>query len=251
MQIIVSDLLTQYKRSGQGKTLLLLHGWANSLDSLKSQTDVLSDQYEVISVDLPGFGKSQVPNTSWDLDDYAKFIKLFLEKLNIHNLYAIVGHSNGGALAIRALATNQIIAKKLVLLSASGVRNTNGIKRSAIKAVAKTGKIATFWMPKITKQKLQKKLYGTIGSDLLVVPHMKETFRLTVRQDVQNDAVKIKIPTLLIYGDVDKATPVSTVGQLLHEKIGGSKLEIINGADHFALQTHSEQVNKLTLEFLK
>ena len=251
MQIIVSDLLTHYRRSGHGKTILLLHGWANSLDSFEQLTDALSEQYEVITLDLPGFGNTQAPNTAWTLDDYAIFVKDFLNKINVSNLFGVVGHSNGGALAIHALATQQINANKLVLLAASGVRNSKGVRRTALKAVAKTGKVATFWLPTSTRQKLQKKLYGTIGSDMLVTPHMKETFKLTVRQDIQSDATKIKIPTLLIYGNQDNATPVRSVGTPLHHKIKGSKLEIIAGADHFAHQTHPAQVNSIIAEFLK
>jgi len=250
MQIIVQGLLTHYQHSGQGKTILLLHGWANSLDSFETLKAELITSYDVISVDLPGFGKTQTPKSAWNLDDYSQFVKDFLDKLNIPKIYCVVGHSNGGALAIRALSTKQISAQKLVLLASSGVRNSKGIKNIAIKAVAKSGKVATFWLSPSTKQKLQQKLYGTIGSDMLVAPHMKETFKLTVRQDIQADARKLDLPTLLIYGNKDKATPLKGVGEPLHRQIANSRLEIVDGADHFAHQTNPEQIQKLIMEFL-
>lgn len=250
MQIVVQDLMTHYQRQGSGKPIVLLHGWADRLETFHSISTQLAKKYEVISVDLPGFGQTQAPVKPWDLDNYASFMQAFLEKLGISHVHAVIGHSNGGALAIRAIATDDLQPEKLVLLASSGVRDTEKIKRAAQKAIAKTGKTALFWLPKTTKQKLQKRLYGTIGSDMLVAPHLQETFKLTVRQDIQQDAVKITIPTLLIYGELDKATPVDTVAKPLHTRIAGSYLKIIPGADHFVHQTAKEEVTKDVLEFL-
>ncbi len=251
MQIIVQGLMTHYQRQGAGKTILLLHGWADRLETFRAITPELAKNYELIALDLPGFGQTQAPAAVWKLDNYAAFLRAFLEKLGIANIYAIIGHSNGGALAIRALSLKQLQADKLILLSSSGVRDTGKLRRAATKAIAKAGKTAVFWLPKATKQKLQKKLYGTIGSDMLAAPHLQETFKQTVRQDIQPDATKIAIPTLLIYGDQDTATPLETVGKRLNTRIAGSSLKIIPGADHFAHQSAADEVAKEVLEFLK
>lgn len=250
MHVVVNGLLTNYQRSGTGKTILLLHGWGDQLQTFKAVIPELLQLYEVIALDLPGFGQTQAPADVWDLDDYAAFIRAFLDKIDSSHMYAIIGHSNGGALAIRGLATQKLEADKLVLLAAAGVRDTQKIRRLVTKVIAKTGKVATFWLPDSSKQKLQKKLYGTIGSDMLVAPHLQETFKRTVRQDIQRDAMKITIPTLLIYGDQDTATPVQSVGQQLNMRIAGSYLKIIPGADHFVHQAASEKVSKDILEFL-
>lgn len=251
MQIVVQGLMTRYQRQGSGKTILLLHGWADKLETFRAITPELVKNFEVIALDLPGFGQTQVPAAVWKLDNYAVFLRTFLEKLGITNIYAVIGHSNGGALAIRSLSLKQLQADKLILLSSAGVRDTGKLKRAAAKAIAKAGKTAVFWLPKSTKQKLQKKLYGTIGSDMLAAPHLQETFKQTVRQDIQRDAAKVAIPTLLIYGDQDTATPLETVGKRLNERIAGSSLKIIPGAEHFAHQTASDEVAKDILEFLK
>ena len=163
----------------------------------------------------------------------------------------MVGHSNGGAVAIRATALGCIQPSKLVLLATSGVRDTAGLKRAAIKLVAKTGKVMTLWLPKSTRKKLQKKLYGTVGSDMLITPELIETFKRTVRQDIQNDAASLSIPTLLIYGSQDKATPVASIGKKLHRLIKGSRLEVIDSADHFVHQAQPTQVCSLLQDFLK
>ena len=102
MQVVVNNLLTEYNLSGSGKTVVLLHGWGDSMTGLDDLRLKLAKSFQVISLDLPGFGKSQTPSTSWGLDDYAKFVDDFLTKLEL-NADTIIGHSNGGAIAFRGL----------------------------------------------------------------------------------------------------------------------------------------------------
>lgn len=252
MQIVVQELITHYEQQGSGKTILLLHGWADRLETFKLLMPELAKNYHVLAVDLPGFGTTQAPKDVWDLDDYARFVADFLKKLEARtDLLAVVGHSNGGAVAVRASALGLVQPTKLVLLASSGVRDTAGVKRAAIKLVAKTGKVLTLWLPKNTRKKLQKKLYGTVGSDMLITPELIETFKRTVRQDIQTDAAGLQLPTLLIYGGEDAATPVASIGKKLHSLIKNSRLEVITGADHFVHQAKPSQVLKLIQDFLK
>ncbi len=248
MNIVVNDLLTHYEVQGSGRSVLLLHGWGDNLKGLASLAKVLALNYKVISLDLPGFGATQPPPAVWNLDNYAAFIKNFLAKLEA-TPYALVGHSNGGALAIRATATGAIAPQKLVLLAASGIRNQQSTKRLALKVFAKTGNAATIWLPKDMRQKLRKKLYGAAGSDMLVVEHLQETFKQTVRQDVQADAAQLRLPTLLIFADQDKAVPVAD-GQTYRRLIKNSRLEVITGASHFVHLDEPAKVASLITEFL-
>lgn len=251
MNVVVDGLLTNYVISGEGKNYaLLLHGWGDSRKTFNHIDKFLKDEYKLVSLDLPGFGQTQAPKEVWGLDNYVNFLANFLEKLKIKKVDLIIGHSNGGALAIKAVASNKISPDSLVLLSSAGIRDRQKGKKLAIKAIAKTGKVATFWLPKNYKQNLQKKLYGTVGSDMLVVPELKETFKRTVSEDVQNQARKIKIPTLLIYGSNDKATPLQ-YGEIYKKLITNSHLEIIKNASHFAHQEYPEKIANMIKGFLK
>lgn len=253
MQAIVQDLLVHYEKTGKNKpSVLLVHGWGDRLETFNALVPGLCKSYKILTLDLPGFGTSQAPKAIWNLDNYAVFVADFIKKVDPDKkIWAVVGHSNGGAVAIRGIALGLLNPEKLVLLAASGVRDTSKFRRLVIKVVAKTGKASSFWLPQRTKKQLQKKLYGTVGSDMLVAPELQETFKKTVRQDIQADAGRIKLPTLLIYGDKDRATPVQSVGQKLHKRIRLSKLEVIIGADHFVHQADPNQVTKSILEFLK
>lgn len=244
MQIVVDDLLVQYELTGKGKLVLLLHGWGDSSKGLSGLQGSLSEKYQTLSVDLPGFGASQAPKATWGLDDYAVFIAHTLEKLQLKDLYAVIGHSNGGAITIRATATHKLTPQKLVLIASSGVRNTQTLRRSSLALLAKAGNAVTFWLPQSKREDLRRKLYKSVGSDLLVAPGMEETFKRVVKQDVQTDCANVAQETLLIYGTKDEATPLA-YGERYHELLQASDLKVIDGAGHFV---HLEQADKITDE---
>jgi pimeloyl-ACP methyl ester carboxylesterase len=242
MQLVVNELLTNCELTGKGKLVLLLHGWGDSLHSFGQLQAGLTKQYQVISLDLPGFGSSEAPKTVWNLDDYSNFVADLLTKLELPQPNVVIGHSNGGALAIRAISLGLLKPKKLILLAASGIRSNQYAKRFALNVLAKTGNAATLWMPERYRQALRKSLYGAAGSDLLVMPQLQETFKKTVRQDVQDDAKNISIPTLLIYASEDDSTPIA-LGQRYQQLIPNSRLEIIHESGHFI---HLDQADKVT-----
>ncbi len=250
MKIIVDDLLVAYERSGKGKIVLFLHGWGSDRKAFVQLTETLTDKYDCISVDLPGFGASDPPSKAWGLDDYAAFVRAFLAKIGVRQLYAVAGHSNGGAVAIRGLALGQLKAARLLLLGSAGIRTKHSARKLALRAVAKTGKIMVRPLPKKTRNKLRGKLYSSIGSEMLLIPHMQETFQKTIGQDVQKDAARISVPTLIIYGNQDDSTPPED-GQKFSKLIAGSKLEIIVDAGHFVHIDQPEKVQALVREFLQ
>lgn len=248
MQVITQNLLVNYNIQGQGPALLFLHGWGDNGQTFNQLIDILKESYTCITIDMPGFGASQSPAEAWDVSDYAKFVADFLDKIAIKPA-AILGHSNGGTIAMYMAANNLVAAGKLALLASAGIRNEKSFKKRVYQVVAKAGKLLSKVLPEEAQQKLRQKLYSSAGSDLLVTPHLEETFKRVVKYDILDDAVKITAPTLLVYSDDDEATPVR-YGEKLHEAIRGSKLEILSGGGHFVHQTRIDQVSKLIKEFL-
>jgi pimeloyl-ACP methyl ester carboxylesterase len=114
--------------------------------------------------------------------------------------------------------------------------------------LAKAGKALTLPLPKSAKQALRKKAYKTIGSDMLVAEHLQETFKRVVTDDVRADAAKLTLPTLLVYGENDDATPVR-YGELFHQVIEGSTLEVLPGAGHFVHLDRPDDVLRAIQEF--
>ena len=250
MQVVVDGLLTQYDLSGKGKLVVLLHGWGDDMRTFGALKTELSSKFQVLLFDLPGFGGTQPPQEVWDLDNYSLFTKNLLNKLDLKQPYAVIGHSNGGAIAIRAISLKLLHPHKLVLLAAAGVRTGGGARRLILKVIAKTGKAATIWMPAKYRRGLRKSLYGVAGSDMLVVPQLQETFKKSVRQDVQADAASISIPALLIYGAKDRAVPVA-YGRRYQQLLGDAKLEVLDASGHFVHHDKPVELSSLVMEFLR
>ena len=249
MQLVVQDLITDFKRAGKGKKVLILHGWGDSSAGWVQFSQNLAKHYDVTVLDLPGFGNTQPPRAAWGLDDYASFVAAFTKKANLQP-YAVIGHSNGGAIAIRSLSLGLLKPEKLVLLASSGIRGEYNGRNKVLRLATKTGKLLATPLPESIKKKLRRKVYETVGSDMLVAEHLQETFKRVVTDDVRADAKTITQPTLLVYGEKDPATPVRQA-YVLRKLIAGSRLEILPGATHFVHLDRAAKVGQLVEGFLQ
>jgi pimeloyl-ACP methyl ester carboxylesterase len=250
MQVIVDGIPTTYKKTGQGKVVLLLHGWGDTSETWNNLQKQLSQRFEVVALDLPGFGGTGSPDAIWGLREYAMFVRAFMKKINAREVQAIIGHSNGGAITIYGTGTGIFSPKQIILLASSGVRTRKTLKKEGLSMIAKVGKAAAKPLPQKYQKQLRSKLYKSIGSDALVAPHLLETFRIIVSQDVQAEAAQITIPTLLIYGDRDADTPVA-LGKILHSNIGGSRMLVLPDVGHFVHHDAPHEVTTAIQEAIK
>ena len=249
MNVIVDTLLVNYLRQGKGPQILLVHGWGDTLRTFDAVANILESEYEVIRLDLPGFGNSQPPVEPWGLDEYGRFISRFLAKIDAKPV-VMVGHSNGGAILINALAEAMTMTDKLVLLSSAGIRNARSLRNVAWRVTAKVGKAATAVLPAASQRSFRRRLYSTAGSDMMVAPHLEESFKRIVGQDVRAKAAALHVPTLIINGSTDTATPLE-FARTFNSLIKGSQLNVIDGASHFAHQEQPAAVADMLKAFLK
>jgi pimeloyl-ACP methyl ester carboxylesterase len=93
------DIRLRVVRAGEGDTtLLLLHGYGESLMGYRAVFDALARRYRVIAVDLPGFGLSDKPDLPYDLASYRHRLGDFLGRWT-RGPVVVVGHSMGGEIA--------------------------------------------------------------------------------------------------------------------------------------------------------
>lgn len=88
-----------YSDTGSGRTIVLLHGYLESSEIWKDFAGLVSERYRVISVDLPGHGRSTVYGEIHTMEFMASGIRQLLSSLDIRNP-VIVGHSMGGYVAL-------------------------------------------------------------------------------------------------------------------------------------------------------
>jgi pimeloyl-ACP methyl ester carboxylesterase len=218
------------------KTLFFLHGWGCDGNIFMQTISDLQKFYQCVVLTFPPFGKSGASKEVWQLEDYSKIVFEVKNQLDIKN-FGIICHSFGTRVAINySNCYNNV--NVLVITGGAGIRPRRGIKY-----------YFKVWFYKIFKKLLNTKKYGS--SDYKKLDgKMKKTFINIVNSHQNSNAKNIKIPTLLIYGDKDKQTPIY-MAKKYNKLIKKSVLKIYKGADHFAFITKRELFFSDTLEFLK
>ena len=249
MKVIVQGIATEYEDRGTGPTLLFLHGWQDNLHTFDGICAAFENQARIVRLDLPGFGGTETPAKPWDLDNYINFVADFVKKIGLQT-DVLIGHSFGGRIVIKGQATGILSAKKIILIAAAGVSRRPTWKNLFLRYLAKAGRLLTSIPPLSFWQKsLRKKLYQKLGSDYFLAGRLKETLVKVVAEDLSSITPKVNIPTLLIWGENDNATPLAD-GKLLAKLIPNSNLEIINEAGHMVHQEQTAQVVTLIKRFL-
>jgi len=229
-KILINNLEINYKTAGEGKSLLVLHGWGGSSDTWIEVQEILSKQgYKTICPDLPGFGKSQIPAYAWDLDDYCDFIESFILSLNLEKFY-LLGHSFGGALAVKCGLKFPQKIEKLFLIDAACFRRAK-LKKRIFFIIAKILKIFSF-LPFYSQAKKAFYKFMVGRSDYPYAEGiMKDIYLKIIKEDLGDDLGKIKMLTVIIWGEKDRTTPLKQA-YLVKEKIYQAKLEIIPDVGH-------------------
>ena len=199
-----------YLDSGSGKELVLIHGFLGNNTLWTYQIKEFQKYFRVIAIDLPGYGKSSEAKPLNDIKKFSKAVEKLLHALKINNFY-LMGHSMGGMIAQEIASKNKNIRK--VVLHATGPIGDMPGRFETIKASRKKLKIngvkkqASFisktWFvngDKNKNYKICKSAYANISFT---------TADLSM-QAMQNwngivNLKKIKIPTLITWGNKDKS----------------------------------------------
>lgn len=247
MEIIVNKVVINYEKIGHGKPVIVMHGWGQNLEMMYSIVNNLKDDYLVYNIDLPGFGQSDEPSFPYTLDDYELFLEEFIKQNKIIDPI-IVGHSFGCRIALKYAAKNNNL-DRLILTGAAGIKDRYGLVYYFKIYIYKFFKL--FKDVPFVRHYIQEMIENSGSEDYRnSSPIMKEVLKHTVSEDLTDILEKVKVPTLLIYGSKDDATPL-WMGELMNRKISDSKLIVYEGASHFAYLEQKDRFNKDVNEFLK
>lgn len=223
--------------------ILALHGWTTTIEKWGPFVTQMAKLGMRIKIPLvPGLTKKITK--PWTLTDYVNWFKKMVGDKKV----ILLGHSNGGRIALAFAAKYPQNLKALVLIDSAGIYHHElplKVKRFLFNSLAKLG-------GKITSQeKLRNILYKLSGeSDYKnASPLQRQIMVNLISLDLTPILKKITTPTLIIWGQKDKITPLAD-GKLMHKLIKGSKLEIIEGAKHCPQYTHPKEVAKIICEYL-
>ena len=246
---LIKGVETSYRIVGQGRPVLVLHGWGVSSDPWQTVQNILSEQgFKVICPDLPGFGKSKTPESAWCLDDYLAWLIEFIDFLKLEKPI-IIGHSFGGRVAIKLSVGYPERVEKLILCGTAGIKPELTVKQKLILGTAKAGNF--FFSNKFFKNAARKVFYTFLSHKDYVKanPTMKEVIKKVLAEDLLPLLPQINADTLLIWGEKDRMVPLK-YGRIMEKEIKNVKLKIILGAGHSPYKEVPEKTANIISEFL-
>lgn len=209
--IIIDGHRVHYEETGpeDGKPVLLMHGWGCSHATVRLIAQALEDKMHVYNVDLPGHGNSAEPDSPWGVEEYTDLMEKFCKKLDIKDP-VLIGHSFGGRISILMGSRNPI--SRIVLVDAAGIKPKRPLKYYLkVYSFKAAKKLLPVIFGKKTGQKFIDKWRKSAGSADYrnSSPMMRAVMSRCVNQDLTKYLPEIKASTLLLWGDNDKATPLS------------------------------------------
>ena len=249
MEIIINGIKTNYQVFGEGQPFLILHGWGSNSDRWQIIGEKISKKgLKVIIPDMPGFGKSEIPKTPWDFNSYVNWIEEFTKTLNLGNFY-LLGHSFGGAIAVKVAVNAPQKVNKLFLVASACIRKRTIFKKVLAK-ISKVVKVFSFLPYYLLIRKAFYKFIIRKSDYVYTEGIMKETYLKAISEDISCHLSFIKAPTVIIWGEKDESTLVENA-HFINEKIRGSKLIIIPGVGHNLNQKVPEILAEKVLENLE
>ena len=261
-----------YRQAGSGPLLVMVHGIAGSSGTWVPVMPLRAERFTVIAPDLLGHGESAKPRGDYSLGAYASGIRDLLGVLG-HDRATIVGHSLGGGIAMQFAYQFPQMAERMVLICSGGLGKE---VTPLLRAMTLPG--SEFVLPVVLAPQLHQ-LAGAVGGLLgrfglradpflaevwaawsrLTDARAQRAFVHTIRAviDVAGQRVSARdrlylaheVPTLIIWGERDAVIPAAH-GEIAHELIPGSRLELVPDAGHFLPLERPELIDRLLRDFI-
>lgn len=239
-------MAVRYVQKGSGYPIIFLHGWGQSSESFESSIKYLASDYEVFALDLPGFGQSDEPETAYDIYQYQVMLQAFIKELGIVNPF-IVGHSFGGRICLVHAAKEDVAG--VIITGGAGIKPVRPLKQ---KLAVLNYKFMKLLVKTPLYSQYKEDLFATSGSvDYKnASPIMKQVLVKTVNEDLTYTLPLIEANTLLVWGELDDATPLKD-GELMHQLIAKSELIVYPGCGHYAFLENIDDFNGQLGKFIK
>lgn len=243
---------------GRGQSLVLMHGLGSDLTIWRNHAPNFARSRRVIRLDWRGLGKShkgREPPYSielWTEDLHALFSSLSI------NSAVLIGHSMGGMVAQKFTLEHDELVKGLILVATTSKLGPEGrrIILERADAVEKLGMAAiiekameTVYAPEFLKRHkddVEFHKHITLSAN---PQSYAEACRALTKFDVTGDLMKIKKPTLILAGELDRVTPVSDA-IVLNTRIENSLMKILPDCGHMIQIEKPELFNTIVSRFL-
>lgn len=255
---------------GDGRPVVLIHGWPLSAEAWQAQVGPLRDAgYRVIAYDRRGFGRSEKPDGGFEYDTLAADLAGLLEERDLRDV-TLVGFSMGGGEVARYVGNHGEERLRSVVFAAAvppclmkSEDNPDGPltpEAAKQKQAAFEGDREAFFdgftriffsangALKVTESQRQDAIALCRQADPKAALGCMQAFATT---DFRDDLAKVTVPTLVLHGDSDATVPFEGSGKRTHATIAGSELVLLRDAPHGCNVSHADEFNAALLKFLQ
>ena len=246
--IDVSGASVSYEERGSGKSIVFVHGACEN-SSFWNHQKILSDRYRIVTLDLPGHGKSKPVEGEIQIKRYSDLVAEFVAK-TCPDKAILVGHSMGGAIALLNSIEHRHNLKAAVLV-------TTGAKLGVLPSIREG-----------LRTRFQETVRSVVGPRQFSSKTNLETIRFVTDQilscnneiaaadyeacnnfDVRQKLQTINLPIQIIAGEEDKLAPV-TWSTYMKENIPKAKLVVLRDASHLPMLERPSDFNRHLNEFV-
>ena len=257
--IEVDGIKLHYQEKGEGTPLVLIHGYGSSTYTWRDVFVPLSENFRVIAVDLKGFGFSEKPDGDYTRNAQAVLVQKFLDKLKIEKAH-FAGSSMGGEVSLNVALQSSERVESLILVDSSGVKSVKGSgstpSRFEVPFVGRAFVALALLSDNLVRTSLERSYFD----DSKVTKELVETYHLPLQTNngqraavytqqqwdlypIEDDLSKVKVPTLIIWGEEDFVTPLEG-GKKMNASMEDSKLVVFENCGHLP----AEEMPKRTVE---
>jgi pimeloyl-ACP methyl ester carboxylesterase len=262
----VGDQLVHIERVGQGEPLVLLHGFGASTYAWRKVIPGLAKEFQVIAIDLNGFGYTQRPKDreSYTREGQARLVLGVMDALGIEKAH-FMGHSYGGAMTLWVSSRHSERVRSIALVDSAAPTYPED-RRSRFAAVRP---LSTLFLrgfglrPGAIRRALERSVYD----DSIVTPELVQAYFDRLRIEGLGDAyygltapsrsrpeivdlTKIDVPALVVWGAEDELISVDT-GRRVSARLPRSTFVVLEKTGHIPMEEKPEELLALLLPFFE
>lgn len=261
VSININDLTVSYTDEGpdDAPVIIFIHGFPFNKTMWTNQISAFSENYRVVAYDVRGHGKSETGADDFSIELFVKDLIIAMDTLQIDRAI-LCGLSMGGYIALNAIENYPERFDALVLCDTNCTADTQEVQEKRLNTIEsiKQNGVENFADELIgnllAPQTLVTKNEITTAVREMIIKTSPDSLYQTLiaftwRSETCSKLQEIKVPVLIIVGKEDKITPPEAA-RLMHEKIRGSVLSIIEHAGHLSNLENPDQFNNHLNEFL-
>lgn len=258
-EVEVGGVRVAYAAAGEGRPLVLLHGALGSSRLWRRQLEGLAGGFRVLAWDAPGCGGSSDPPDSWRMPEYADCLAAWLEAVGAERPH-VLGLSWGSTLALELYRRHPQVPASLVLAGAyagwAGSLPPDVVAERLGKVLGEADRPPEEWAESYIPGFVTDAAPEALADELvaLIAEHhpagSKTMAHAMAEADLRDVLPRIEVPTLLLYGELDRRSPLA-VAQELRAAIPGSQLVVLPEAAHVCNVERSDEFDSAVRDFLR